>query len=145
MEKRRLPVVDEDVEPNNDDVMKRSLDQMVNDVLSRATKALDAGEALECERRRERDVRSDQATSRDHVAFVPRAKKSEARLFVRRASLAERITTFLALSVERLEVLSFRETVASKLIDSPSQTLRVICADHQYPGYERVIHLSTAD
>ena len=47
MEKRRLPVVDEDVEPNNDDVLKRSLDQMVNDVLSRATKALDAGEALD--------------------------------------------------------------------------------------------------
>ena len=46
MEKRTLPVVDEDVEPN-DDVMKRSLDQMVNDVLSRATKALDAGEALD--------------------------------------------------------------------------------------------------
>ena len=40
-----LPLVDEDVEP--DDVMKRALDQMVNDVLSRATKALDAGEALD--------------------------------------------------------------------------------------------------
>src|SRR5450755_792192 len=59
----------------------------------------------------------------------PACKKSEARLFVRRASLAERITTFLALSVERLEVLSFRETVASKLIDPPSQTFPVICAD----------------
>ena len=46
IKKRTLPVVDEDVEPN-DDVMKRSLDQMVNDVLSRATKALDAGEALD--------------------------------------------------------------------------------------------------
>ena len=45
MQKRTLPVVDDDVEP--DDVMKRSLDQMVNDVLSRATKALDAGEALD--------------------------------------------------------------------------------------------------
>jgi hypothetical protein len=45
MEKRTLPIVDEDVEP--DDVMKRALDQMVNDVLSRATKALDAGEALD--------------------------------------------------------------------------------------------------
>jgi hypothetical protein len=45
MEKRTLPVVAEDVEPN--DVMKRSLDQLVNDVLSRATKALDAGEALD--------------------------------------------------------------------------------------------------
>jgi hypothetical protein len=40
MEKRTLPVVDEDVEPN-DDVAKRLLDQMVNGVLSRATKALD--------------------------------------------------------------------------------------------------------
>ena len=28
-------------------LMKRSLDQMVNDVLSRASKALDAGEALD--------------------------------------------------------------------------------------------------
>jgi hypothetical protein len=46
MEKRTLPVVDEDVEPN-DDVMKRLLDQMVNDVLPRATKAPDAGEALD--------------------------------------------------------------------------------------------------
>ena len=45
MEKRTLPVVDEDFE--RDDVMKRALDQMVNDVLSRATKALDAGEALD--------------------------------------------------------------------------------------------------
>ena len=44
MQKRTLPVVDDDVEP--DDVMKRALDQMVNDVLSRAKKALDAGEAL---------------------------------------------------------------------------------------------------
>jgi hypothetical protein len=38
MEKRTLLVVDEDVEPN-DDVMKRSLDQMVNDVLSRVVTA----------------------------------------------------------------------------------------------------------
>jgi hypothetical protein len=57
MQKRTLPVVDDDVEP--DDVMKRSLDQMVNGVLSRATMALDACEAL--------DANADRSGTRDRI------------------------------------------------------------------------------